>query len=87
MPSVSRLDDRTDYGVKVMNPELVTRITGRLNEVGGYASSDIIAGIDYADRNGYNNDNDALSIVIAYILYGKDECDGGARYPIEPGSW
>jgi hypothetical protein len=68
-----------------MTETLETRIRHRPDDA-GYGDAVIRDGIAYADCIGFSDDDEALSIVVAHILYGEDECERGARFPVEPGT-
>jgi len=69
-----------------MNEELKSRITDHLREA-QYTEDQIERGISYADQIGYNNDDEALSLVMSRILYSDSDLEYGERFAVDPGSW
>mgnify|MGYP001562528920 CR=1 FL=1 len=53
----------------------------------GYGARQICVGIAYADTVGYSDDDDALGLVLANILYDAIDLAKGAVVAVEAGSW
>ena len=70
-----------------MHRLLCGRISKHLGRA-GYGAPQIRAGIAYADTVGYCNDDEALSLVLARILFDASDLARGATVAVEAGtSW
>lgn len=69
-----------------MTSDLEIRIRNHLAG-GGYPDRQINTGIFYAMAVGYDDDDEALSLVVSRILYSNNQLAAGAHFSVEPGSW
>ncbi len=68
-----------------MTQTLFPQVAARMLDA-GHDPKDVAAGLDLARELGAQDNDEALSIAVAFVHHGADDVREGIRFPVEPGS-